>query len=202
MNKELIPTEIEKERFSLISEKDYNHYLDLFNIILNSNDFLLLKNHYFDTMIGLKIQNTLPGSTLRIRESIEGDFLELKSRQEDGSNHEFKDELDRNTKSILFSEGIIPVGNVREKLRELKILELYTLLGSLSVYRVQVVTKWEDVKVFLDKCFYPSGYIDYRIEVESGHMDYSEKVLIDILSSRGLEMVPVKSKFETFLENI
>lgn len=193
--------EVENEAQSLLSQRDYEKLLTFFKA--TSDDEILLQNHYFDTMIGMKIVNQLPpGTTLRLRENPGGDLLQFKFPIKKGVKNEYKDELDNDTSFALFSSGIIPVGNVRAKLEELGIMESYTRLGALTVYRVQVITKWTDAKVFLDRSVYPDSFIDYRLEVESDSIDYSENILMDILGVYSIEKIEAVSKFETFLEHI
>lgn len=201
MKKEPKIDEIENEAKSLLSLKDYEMLLRHFKD--DSGEEFLLKNHYFDTLIGMKISRDLPpGTTLRIRESLAGDALQLKLPIRKGVCNEYKDDLDINSKSILFSEGIIPLGNVREKLKELGIMELYSCIGSVATYRVQVETEWTSAKVFFDRVVYPDGFVDYEIEIESASIYYSENILFDILRIFSIEKIEATSKFERFLEHI
>ncbi len=193
--------EVENEAKSLLSERDYEKLSLYFKTTPKQE--ILLKNSYFDTLIGNKIRNTQPaGTTLRVREEEKKpSILQLKFPIKKGTINEYKDNLYDKSYMDLFFEGIIPRGNVRMKLEQLGIMELYKDLGSATTYRVQVVTKWTDAKVFLDHVIYPDNTFDHELEVESDHFDYSEKILIDILEVFSIERTPADSKFERFLRH-
>lgn len=192
----VIPIEIENEAKCLISKNHYDLLLTYFEKSFNK-DAVKQMNFYYDNVAKDIRFKLTPGSTLRNRLKKEKENLEFKLKDPAGPVEEFKTALDAHALDTLRKVGLLPAGNVSDKLKELEIHPPFKNLGYISTMRVVIENSiYKDAVIMLDASTFFSGYIDWEIEVESGCYEYSIAVRDQILHSHNIPLVPTISKIE------
>jgi len=208
------PKEIEREAKSILSKEHFNMLIELF--LFTPASFKQQINKYFADKNGRIKNNFLPGTTLRLRAKKEVFELQFKLPLPNGDKPEYEDvffQTDDQKYESLFEKGQIFPGNVRDALSKNGIDPDFVIyLGDAETHRYTVIDsvlfgvnpQWKDVVVCLDQTTYPGGIIDYEIEVESKDLNYSKKVLFEILNHLDIPQTDGPTKIERFykaLEN-
>lgn len=184
--------EIEIEFKNLLTLEEFTRLKKRLQI--NDNDFFRQENHYFDTE-NFHLRNL--GCALRIREKTDKDELTLKEPAKEGLL-ETTQLLSRRDKEIMFSQGQLPEGSVKEQLKMLNIpLDEIKYFGSLTTERAE--SNYKGGIVVLDYSTYLNQH-DYELEYEVKDINIGHLVFTDLLKD---ELIPIRktaNKIHRFYE--
>jgi uncharacterized protein YjbK len=142
------------------------------------------------------------GTTLCVTTKKSKTTVELKIPQSNGENLEFKDVLDEEQYSNLFTHGILCDGQVKFALANIKVHEPFSLLGFAKTLQSEAIHNAWEVGIFLEDTFLPQGKRDYRIKVETDDLAYSQETLQKIMAEFDIPMIVPPPKIESFYEAI
>lgn len=159
-----MPINKEVEAKTLLTKEEYTKIVNYFS--LNPSQKHKQINYYFDT------DNMLFQSSriaFRIRHLQKDDSYEMtaKLRQRDGSSIELNQKVSYSDFVILLSLGILPKGDVKDRLTLLIKDKKLHHIATLSTYRYEF--KYDDGLLAIDENHY-SNIIDYELEFEGESM--------------------------------
>lgn len=192
---------MEFEHKSMLSEEDYNKLLKFF-----SHKGKLQTNHYADTA---EYSLDKLGITLRVRAKGESTILQMKVPKEGGkeeleeslSHEDYSDFLHRHNRFRYPAKFRIALHKVAgfKNMKDLKYLGVLTT-DRRTIPAPNIKGEWA-----LDKSTYPSGAVDYEIELEhgKGFEEDAQAILLNLLNEYRIEYRPSKlSKFQRFVQDI
>lgn len=193
---------LELEIGSELSENDFEKLLGFF--LGNGN---IQHNHYADTP-NLFLYNS--GITLRVRKKECSQKLQIKIPFTSGGKEEVQYSLsDEECGAFLNRSGAF---EYPEEFQEalftyarFKNIQQLIYLGTVTTHRRVVHVPKIDGEWALDKSTYPSGRVDYRIELEHGKNFKTEAqtMLINLLVHYGIEHKPLTvSKFQRLVQDL
>ncbi|HEY8436845.1 MAG TPA: CYTH domain-containing protein [Haloplasmataceae bacterium] len=177
--------EREIEFKTLLTEADYKRLIDRFAI--SDQDFFTQVNVYYDTE---NLDLTQQKCALRIRMK-DGKYILTLKEQGNRSNLETNQTLHSDEATSLHTNGLLPPGPVRTRLRELNIQEpLYAV--------TQIVTKRAEIpyrgqRLFFDQSTY-EGVTDYELELEATNYETGQEVFESLLTDLGISYRPSHPK--------
>ncbi|EAE9327835.1 CYTH domain-containing protein [Listeria monocytogenes] len=186
--------ELEIEFRNLLTKEEYDTLIESFRV--KEEDFFEQANYYLDTAnFGLKERH----SALRIRQLETQYQLTLKTPEARGLM-ETTQILGEDQASAIISGANIPVGPVRDTLKELGINhEDLQVFGSLKTIRAEKDYK-KGLLVF-DKNFYGS-ISDFDLEYEVSDYDKGKEVFDKLLKEYQITNQPAKNKVARFYHHV
>ncbi|EFU9642336.1 CYTH domain-containing protein [Listeria monocytogenes] len=186
--------ELEIEFRNLLTKEEYDTLIESFRV--KEEDFFEQTNYYLDTAnSGLKERH----SALRIRQLDTQYQLTLKTPEARGLM-ETTQILGEDQASAIISGANIPVGPVRDTLKELGINhEDLQVFGSLKTIRAEKDYK-KGLLVF-DKNFYGS-ISDFDLEYEVSDYDKGKEVFDKLLKEYQITNQPAKNKVARFYHHV
>ncbi|MGU3932146.1 CYTH domain-containing protein [Listeria monocytogenes] len=186
--------ELEIEFRNLLTKEEYDTLIESFRV--KEEDFFEQTNYYFDTAnFGLKERH----SALRIRQLDTQYQLTLKTPEARGLM-ETTQILGEDQASAIISGANIPVGPVRDTLKELGINhEDLQIFGSLKTIRAEKDYK-KGLLVF-DKNFYGS-ISDFDLEYEVSDYDKGKEVFDKLLKEYQITNQPAENKVARFYHHV
>lgn len=186
--------ELEIEFRNLLTKEEYDTLIESFRV--KEEDFFEQTNYYLDTAnLGLKERH----SALRIRQLDTQYQLTLKTPEARGLM-ETTQILGEDQASAIISGANIPVGPVRDTLKELGINhEDLQVFGSLKTIRAEKDYK-KGLLVF-DKNFYGS-ISDFDLEYEVSDYDKGKEVFDKLLKEYQITNQPAENKVARFYHHV
>ena len=183
---------IEIEFKNMLVKEEFYHLMQLFNI--DQNDFVVQKNHYFDTgHFDLKKHK----SALRIREKQSAYELTLKqplSKQE--GLLESNCYLDPHTANQMINVGGISDSKIAEKIKKLNIdPQSIRYFGTLTTQRVEV--PYKSGLLVLDHSTY-FQIEDFEVEFEVHDYEQGRREFDELLVEAGIPVRPTDNKVQRF----
>lgn len=178
-----MPINKEVEAKALLNKEEFTKIVRFFN--LTSEKRHKQTNYYFDTNDMLFQSSRI---AFRIRHIHKNDTYEMtaKLRQKDGSSIELNQIVSYRDFVILLALGILPEGDVKDRLTLLiKDRKLYHI-ATLATYRYEF--EYDDGLLAIDENHY-SNIIDYELEFEGESMAQCMTAIKNLLNSLGIDYV-------------